>query len=414
MINNREKLSFWNFAFLWCGASISIAEILTGGFIAPLGFKLGLVAIILGHLIGTAIFAFGGVIGAREQIPSITSTRISFGLYGTYLFSILNVLQLIGWTAIMIKSAAQSLNMISSTLWSIDNMTLWSVIIGALIALWIILGITGFKKINTVAVCLLLMLTVVLGWIIFRNEKLFSAPAGGGMSFGGALELSVVMPLSWLPLVADYTRFAKSEKQGAYGSFLGYFLGSSWMYIIGLGAAIISENPDPSAMMMAANLGITAFGIVLLSTVTTTFLDAYSAGVTFLNIMPKLSEKNTAVVMTVIGTIVALIFPIDGYTSFLYAIGSVFAPLFAVLLTDYFIIKKQTKIVDNLLLNVGAAVVWVIGVASYYIFIKLDFILGATVPSMMITGILYIVSWRFVSKWRLEKALSSELVREQI
>ena len=100
---NENKLSFWDFAFLWCGAAISIAEILTGGSIAPLGFKKGLVAIILGHLIGTSIFVFGGIIGTREDVPAITSTRISFGLYGTYLFSILNVLQLVGWTAVMIK-----------------------------------------------------------------------------------------------------------------------------------------------------------------------------------------------------------------------------------------------------------------------------------------------------------------------
>jgi putative hydroxymethylpyrimidine transporter CytX len=407
MNNIENKLSFWHFAFLWCGASISIAEILTGGFIAPLGFKLGLVTIILGHLIGTTIFTFGGIIGTREKVPAITSTRISFGLYGTYVFSILNVLQLVGWTAVMVKSAAESLNMISKTLWSINNVVLWSIIIGALTALWIIFGMTGFKKINSVAVTLLFLLTVVLGWIIFRNGELFSAQSGEGMSFGGALELSVVMPLSWLPLIADYTRFAKNEKQGAWGSFLGYFFGSSWMFIIGLGAAIVSKDPDPSAMLLAANLGMSAFGIVILSTITTTFMDAYSAGVTFLNVAPKLSEKTTSVVMTIIGTAATLVFPIDSYTSFLYAIGSVFAPLFAVLLTDYFIIKKQTKIVDKLLLNVGATVIWAIGIALYYYFIKIDFILGATVPSMIITGLLYIVSWRYINKWKLEKKSQS-------
>jgi putative hydroxymethylpyrimidine transporter CytX len=410
MSNNENKLSFWHFAFLWCGAAISIAEILTGGFIAPLGFKIGLLAIILGHLIGTSIFAFGGIIGTREEIPSITSTRISFGLYGSYLFSILNVLQLVGWTAVMIKSAAESLNLISKAMWSLNSMPLWCIVIGILTALWIICGMTGFKKINTAAVVLLLILTIVLGWIIFKGGKVFSAPTSNAISFGGALELVVVMPLSWLPLIADYTRFAKSEKQGAFGSFLGYFIGSSWMFIIGLGAAIVSKNPDPSAMLLAANLGISAFGIVVLSTVTTTFMDAYSAGVTFLNIMPKLNEKTTAVIMTIVGTIISLVFSIDNYMNFLYAIGSVFAPLFAILLTDYFIIKKQTKIVDNLLLNVGAAAVWALGVVLYYIFIKLDFILGATVPCMIITGIIYLIAWRYINKWKLMKSSKNSYV----
>lgn len=409
MNSSESKLNFWHFAFLWCGAAISIAEILTGGFIAPLGFKIGLIAILLGHIIGTAIFALGGVIGTREKIAAITSTRISFGLYGTYLFSILNVLQLIGWTAVMVKSAAQSLNLISSTMWSMNNIALWSVVIGVLIALWIAFGMTGFKKINTAAVFLLFILTLILGWIIFKDSKLFSAPdaVSSSISFGGALELAVVMPISWLPLIADYTRFAKTEKQGAYGSFFGYFAGSSWMFIIGLGAAIVSKNPDPTAMMLAANLGISAFGIVVLSTVTTTFMDAYSAGVTFLNIMPKLNEKTTAIIMTILGTIISLVFPIDKYTTFLYYIGSVFAPLFAILFTDYFIIKKQRKIEEKLLLNIGAVIVWVVGVALYYVFIKVDFILGATAPSMLITGALYYIGWRYLNKWKLEKNLKS-------
>lgn len=398
----ENRLYFWDFALLWCGAAISIAEILTGGFLAPLGFKTGLIAILLGHLIGTAVLVFGGIIGTRENIPSITSTRISFGLYDSYLFSILNVLQLVGWTAVMIKSAAQSMNLISTAMWSINNITLWSSVIGGLVVIWIAFGMTGFKKINTAAVILLFALTVVLGWIIFRNPAVFSAPqAKSSLSFGAALELVVVMPVSWLPLIADYTRFAADEKSGASGSFLGYFIGSSWMFIIGLGAAIISKNPDPSAMMLAANLGISAFGIVVLSTVTTTFMDAYSAGVTFLNVMPEFNEKAAAIVMTVIGTVISLIFSIDNYTNFLYIIGSVFAPLFAILLTDYFIIKKRTKIADNLLMNIGALIVWVIGVAVYYIFIKFDFILGATMPSMIITGLIYFISWRYINKWKL-------------
>lgn len=403
MNSSENKLTFWNFAFLWCGAAISIAEILTGGFMAPLGFKIGLIAILLGHLIGTTIFVLGGIIGIREEIPAITSTRMSFGLYGTYLFSVLNVLQLVGWTAVMIKAAAQSLNLISSSIWSLNNITIWSIVIGVLTALWIAFGMTGFKKINTIAVLLLFILTLVLGWIIFRSGKLFSAPSGSGISFGGALELVVVMPISWLPLIADYTRFAKSEKEGVYGSFWGYFIGSSWMFIIGLGAAIISKNPDPSAMMLAANLGVAAFGIVVLSTVTTTFMDAYSAGVTFMNIAPKLNEKATAIIMTIIGTLVSLVFPIDNYTNFLYAIGSVFSPLFAIVLTDYFVIRKQTKIEEGMLLNIGAVIIWAIGVALYYVFIKIDFILGATAPSMIITGILYLIGWRYINTWKLMK-----------
>jgi purine-cytosine permease-like protein len=132
-------------------------------------------------------------------------------------------------------------------------------------------------------------------------------------------------------------------------------------------------------------------------------MDDYSAGVSFLNIMPKLEERTVGIVIAVIGTLLCFVFPIENYESFLYMIGSVFAPLFAVLLTDYFIIKKNTKLQPAVLLNFGAIVVWVIGVAIYYSFIRLDFVLGATAPAMVITSVIYILAWRWTSKWKLVK-----------
>ncbi|MFA9396725.1 MAG: putative hydroxymethylpyrimidine transporter CytX [Clostridiaceae bacterium] len=401
-MNNENKLSFFNLSFLWFGAAISIAEIITGGFISPLGMKIGIIAILLGHFIGTYILSLGGVIGFREKIPAITSTRMSFGLYGTYFFSVLNILQLLGWTAIMIRAASSSLNAISTSLWKINNTTLWCVVVGILICIWLSYGFKGFKRINQLAVVLLFFLTLILAYIIFKNPDILSLRGEGTMSFGSALELSVVMPLSWLPLISDYTRFSKGEKEGFYGSFLGYFIGSSWMFIIGLGAALISQNTDPTYMMLAYNLGIFAFFIVLLSTITTTFLDAYSAAVSFLNIRPKGKEKNIAIIITIIGTIISIIFPLENYEYFLYAIGSLFSPLFAIVILDYFVLKT-TEIKKDLIVNIDAVIVWIMGIIIYYMFIKLDLIFGATFPSMIITGIIYYLVRRYKKSWIIMK-----------
>jgi len=390
----------FNFTTLWFGAAISVAEILAGGMLAPLGFKMGLVAILLGHVVGTTLLVLGGVIGTTERIPALVSTRISFGQYGSYVFSVLNVLQLLGWTAFMIIIGARSVNQITKILWSFDHLTVWSLIIGAFILVWVWLGKdSGWKKANHIAVILLFLLTIVLSVIIFRNHELFSKLGTGDMAFGNALEIVVVMPLSWLPLISDYTRFAKTKRGGAGGSWLGYFFGSSWMYIIGLGAAIIASDPDPSAMLLAANLGIVALGIIVLATVTTTFMDAYSAGVTFLNIFPKLNEKSVALVMTALGTGLAIIVNIEQYQDFLYAIGSVFAPLFAILLTDYFLLKNK-KIQAKLVVNWGTLALCLIGTALYYQFIKLNFILGATIPVMLIISVIHLITWRLTVKWK--------------
>jgi len=399
-IAETGTLSFFT---LWFGAAVSVAEILTGGLLAPMGFKSGFAAIIIGHLMGTGILVLGGIIGTAERMPSIMSTGISFGRYGSYLFSALNVLQLLGWTAVMIISGARSVNVITKALWSIDNFRLWSIIIGGLICLWIFFGRDCWRKLNLAAVSLLVVLTVLLCLVVFGSGEVFNKAGTGEMSFGSAVELNVIMPLSWLPLIADYTRFAKSRRAGAVGSFLGYFTGSTWMYVVGLGAAIASGNADPGAIMLAADLGFSALGIVVLSTVTTTFLDAGSAGVTLLNIFPGLGERKAAMLMGALGTLTALALPIERYESFLYAIGSVFAPLFAILLTDYFIIRKDRRLREDLLVNWGAAAVWVFGIVLYYRFIALDFIFGATVPVMMITSLVYFLSGRLTGNWVLLK-----------
>lgn len=401
MNSTNNNLSMFNFATLWFGAAISVAEILTGAWLAPLGFKMGVLAVLLGHLVGTTILVLGGIIGTEARIAALESTRISFGQYGSYFFSILNVLQLLGWTAVMIIVGARSVNQISKTLWGFDQLTVWSLLIGILIMLWLWLGKdSGWKKLNHLAVVLLFLLTVVLSSIIFSSRELFTGVGAGEISFGSALELVVVMPLSWLPLIADYTRFAKTKRGGAWGSWLGYFVGSSWMYMIGLGAGIVAPDTDPSAMLLAANLGLVALGIIVLATVTTTFLDAYSAGVSFLNIFPRLNEKVIALVMTALGTGLAVIVNIEQYESFLYAIGSVFAPLFAILLTDYFLLKRK-QIQKDLLANWGSLFLCAGGTALYYLFINYDFILGATIPVMLIVSLVHFISGRLTERWKL-------------
>lgn len=392
----NNKMSGLNYLFLWFGASISIAEIITGGLLSTVGFKTGVYGIIIGHLIGTAILAAGGYMGVKTKMPSIESTKISFGIYGTYLFGVLNVLQLIGWTIVMIISGSQSLNQISKQIWGFDNIYMYSIVIGILICLWITFGIKGFKIINTVAVILLLGLTIVLSTIVFKNSELFNTANNGSISFGILIELSVIMPLSWLPLIADYTRFAKSKKGAVLGSFLGYFIGSSWMYIIGLSLGIISGTASPGAFLVAANLSLTAFGIIVLSTVTTTFLDVYSAGVSGVNIFKKVKEKNLALVVAVISTILALVVPMQQYENFLYAIGSVFGPLFAIVLTDFFLFKNTKYNGDKV--NKLSFIVWIVGVIVYYILKQYNIIFGLTVPVIIITSIIYIITKKIYLK----------------
>ena len=401
-MEEKTSLSGFGLFALWFGAAVSMAEIFTGGLLAPLGFTQGLKAILLGHLIGGVILILGGYIGVHSKLPAIMSTRISFGRYGSYLFSFLNVLQLIGWTAVMIISGGRAANELGITLFGFDSIHTWAIAIGLLIGLWIWLGNVGFQKLNVIAVILLFSLTLVLCGVVFQEGSILHVMPTDEMSFGSALELSIIMPLSWLPLISDYTRFAKSKKGGLIGSFMGYFIGSSLMYALGLAIALYAQDASVGTMMMALHLGFAALGIVLLSTITTTFLDAYSAGVTFTNIFPYMSERKIAFVMAAIGLMVALFTPIEQYENFLYAIGSVFGPLFAIVLSDYFIFKKE-QIEPTLALHVGSLIVWMVGVTLYYQFVTLDLPLGSTLPTMLATSIIFIITKKVMPSWTLKR-----------
>ena len=208
------------------------------------------------------------------------------------------------------------------------------------------------------------------------------------MSFGAAVELAVAMPLSWLPLVSDYTREAQKPFAATVASTLTYGLVSCWMYIIGMGAAIYTGEGDIALIMVKAGLGIAALIILILSTVTTTFLDAWSAGISSESLSKKLSGKWVAVVVTAIGTAAAIMFPMDDITDFLYLIGSVFAPMIAVQLADNFILRRSSFEFNFDWANLA---VWLVGFGLYRWLMTVDIPVGNTLPDMLITMLLCVL-----------------------
>lgn len=377
MVNERKTSAFSN-GLLWFGAGISIAEILTGMLLAPLGFARALEAIILGHIIGGIIMYLAGLIGGRTGGSAMETVRISFGTQGAKLFAGLNVIQLVGWTAVMVGSAALAANTIAAI-----GMSWWSVIIGAFIALWIIMGLKNLSKVNVVVMAALFILTIMLSMVVFQNGTP-TVPAGE-LTFGGAVELAVAMPLSWLPIISDYTRTAKKPVLATAASCGAYFVASSWMFIIGMGTALFTGQDDIAAIMLQAGMGIAGILVVLLSTVTTTFLDAFSAGVSFQSLAPEASDKIMALAATVLGVVLAVFAAPEQFQDFLYLIGSVFAPMTAILLADFFILKRDHTAESVNWLNI---VLWVLGVILYRYLLSVDTLVGITVPVVVIIMIL--------------------------
>ena len=372
----NKKTSVFENSLIWFGAAVSIAEILTGTYFASLGFLKGLLAIVLGHLVGCILLFLAGMIGAKTQKSAMDTVKISFGTKGGIFFAILNILQLFGWTGIMIYDGASA----TQGILPIGHF-IWCMVIGGLILVWILIGVKNLGKLNAIAMSALFLMTIILSFIIFKGGIVFNK-GDNSVSFGAAMELSIAMPLSWLPLISDYTKEAKEPVKATAASSIVYGFVSIWMYIIGMSAALFTMESDIAKILLKAGLGIMGLFIVVLSTVTTTFLDVYSAGVSTESIFSKIKSKWVAVAVTAIGTLGAIVLPMDDITGFLYLIGSVFAPMIAIQIADFFILKISN---DKKLFSIKNIIIWVTGFIIYRTLMKFDTPIGSTIPSMLIT-----------------------------
>ena len=226
----------------------------------------------------------------------------------------------------------------------------------------------------------LFVLTIVLCAVIFSGST-ENTGAADALSFGAAVELSASMPLSWLPCISDYTREAEKPRPAAAVSTLTYGLVSCWMFLIGMGAARYAGTTDIASIMVRAGLGVAGLVIIIFSTVTTTFLDAMSAGISAQALSGRISDRWTAVIVTVIGTVAAAGFPMDDITGFLYFIGSVFAPMIGVQIADYFILKNRD---ERRGFTWPALLVWLGGFILYRYFMTLDIPCGNTLPAVAV------------------------------
>lgn len=387
MSGNASSLSSSSaIGLIWFGAAVSIAEISTGTLLAPLGWQRGLAALLLGHAVGGALFFAAAYIGALTGRSSMESVRLSFGKRGSVLFSVANMLQLAGWTAVMIYAGATVSSALGKVLWDGESFVWWALANGALIVLWLVFGARKTGGLKTVSMLLMLLAVLWLSAEVFSTAGSTAAQVSDGMSFGTAVELSAVMPLSWLPLAADYTRQARRPFAATLTATLAYTLTGCWMYALGLAAALFTGETDVAKILLGAGLGAAGILAVVLSTVTTTFLDAYSAGASANNISARFAETPVAVGVTLIGTVLAVMLPVTEYENFLLLIGSVFAPMAAVLIADFFVLKRREEIES---FDFAGLVLWLAGFILYRFLLSSGWesSIGLTAPVMSAVAI---------------------------
>jgi putative hydroxymethylpyrimidine transporter CytX len=373
--------------------------------------------------------ALGGIPGSDHGIPSMVSVRPSFGVRGSNLAAILNVVQLVCWASIMLIIGGRAAAMLGEPMggvWASNRF--WIVLIGAGTLGWALLtGGRIWKILQAAAVVGLLAVVAILSWETYAS---FVAGAGTterperALGFMVGLDIVIAMPISWLPLVADYSRFAAKSAPSFWGTWIGYFVVSSWMFVLGLMATIVTGTEEPHIQMLqlmsALGLAVPALLMVVFSTITSDFPDLYSATCSMLNVSEKVGARTFLWGTGIVSILVALVFPMERYESFLYLIGAMFVPLFGIVLADYFVIRQRHLGVDDLYesegrywyssgYNPAALLAWVAGFAAYKVLEMLGSPTGASLPAIVVAAGIY---WAIFSNKHKERELIPSTRRE--
>ena len=386
---------------LWFSLGIGLMVLQVGAMLAPgLGLSGAILAIVLGTGVGVLLLGAAGVIGSDTGLSAMGTLKLSLGAQGARLPALLNVLQLIGWGAfeiIVMRDAASLLGARAFGEGSIWNSpVLWTLCFGALATVLAVSGPLAFvrKILRAWGIWLLLGACVWLTWNLFAKADLamlWQRGGDGSMSLAVGFDIVIAMPLSWLPLIADYSRFARDGRQVFGSTVVGYFIGNTWLMSLGVAYTLaFAAQGEVNALLLAlagAGMGIPLL-LILFDESEKAFADIHSAAVSA-GVLARVKVEHLALAIGVLCTLIALLAPLAQYENFLLLIGSVFAPLFGVVLTDHYWVRRRSIPAHVGALHWPALLAWAAGVAAYHIIAAQAPDLGATLPALVLAGVLY-------------------------
>jgi putative hydroxymethylpyrimidine transporter CytX len=385
----HRTLSALDIGVLWGDLGIGLLVLVTGALLVPgLGFWTAFAAIVIGSVIGVGALAVAASAGAQHGVPTMVLFRPVLGVRGSWIPTIFNVAQLLGWTAVELWAISTAADFVAREELGLHARPLWlalAAIVCTGLALWGPVGVTklwlerfGVWVIGgiSLAVTVLVLTSGNLGDILSRpGEGVFP-------TFGGALDLVIAMPVSWLPLVADYTRFGNKARGAFFGTFWGYLIANVWLYALGALLVLTGDAaPTPAgiALGILTVAGGTIVGVLflvglLVGETDEAFANIYSGAVSIQNLWPRLNQKQLIVGIAATGTALAAILTMELYESFLFLIGSLFVPLFGVFLAEHFLIRRGQIDMQELYkrdgayegLRAKALIPWIAGFVVYH------------------------------------------------
>jgi nucleobase:cation symporter-1, NCS1 family len=413
--SERRLLRGREFFVLWSSLGVGLLVFSAGSFLSATDFIDAFLAILIGSIVGSVLLALAGKIGSDHGIPSLVSMRPSFGIRGSYVPAALNILQLVGWTIFEIMVMSTAANMLTG---KIIPLYIWSLIFGSFVALLGILGPLAVIRewLGKFAIWAVYASSIVIIASLLASDKLtiVISSHGNGMSFFNALDLVIAMPVSWMPLVADYNRFSRDSNSAFKGTLAGFAVTNILFYFGG----VLLGASDIVAIVSAIQSILFGFLMLVLIVDETdnTFADVYSASVSTQNIFPKIDQRYLIIGITAFSVIMANIIPISEYQSFLLLIGAVFVPLFGVVLADYYILNRSRYNNDSFFnsnknsIRYTAIFAWLTGVFVYYVLSSLSPIyvpqlpqIGATIPSLIVSSLTYVAIVYSRSRFKIKK-----------
>jgi putative hydroxymethylpyrimidine transporter CytX len=355
---DRRRLSGFDLSVLWGDLAIGVLVLLTGTLLVPaLGLPSALLAIAVGTVVGCAPLAVVAFAGARDGVPGMVLFRPILGRRGSYAPSVLNILQLVGWTGFELWVMSLIASQMSDRLFGFSGYWLWLAVLAVLCTVLALGGpiVVVRRWLERFGAW---VVVAVAAWISVRllaNVDLAEAwarPGQGGLPFWLAVDLVIAMPVSWLPLVGDYARFAHRPRTAAAGTFAGYAVGNAWLYALGALLALSAALPDSSPAGVGQAVASVAGGWVVLLALLVgetdeAFADVYSAAVSSQNLGSRLGRVPTILAVSAAGVGLAVwlgLRPGDAlglFESFLFLLGSVFVPLFGVFVGHELIVRRR-------------------------------------------------------------------------
>lgn len=385
--HSQRSLGFVDYLVLWGDLGIGLLVLLAGTFLVPgLSLRDALIAVGIGSVLGALLLAIVGLIGSDNATPTMVLLRPVLGLRGSYVPTALNVLQLVGWTIFEFIVMGYAANELSQVLFGFSSFPLWAAVFGVIVILMGIGGPIGVVRqwLEKFAVWIAL---ATGAWLTFHLlttydfGALLNKPGDGSLPFWVAVDLAIALPISWLPLVADYNRFSRNTSQAFWGTLVGFAITNFWFLSLGamalLGAGIVQE-PKGFAAAIALTAGWIALLILLADETHNAWADLYSSAVSLQNAFPKIKQRWLIIGLGILCYLIAILIDITQYQNFLYLIGSFFIPLFGILVADYFIVRRRNYRVSDFYRAAGTysyagaiklwgLVAWLAGVAVYHI-----------------------------------------------